>query len=68
VAYFRTGDLDRALSDFTEAIRLSPASANGYLARSTVYAKKGDEARAKADRQKAAELCAVPDKAEGKDP
>jgi hypothetical protein len=31
-------------------------AANGYLARSRVYSKNGDDAYAKADRQKAAEL------------
>ncbi len=52
----RRGDHDRAIADFTAAIRLDPGFVQAYVNRSIAYKGKGDEARAKADMEKAAEL------------
>jgi len=68
VAYSRAVDYDRALTDFGEAIRLNPSYARAYLARSWVYAKKGADTQAKADRQKALELDPSLEKPKGGDP
>ena len=43
------GEYDKAVADFTEAIRLNPKYALAYLFRSTAYEKKGDKAKAEAD-------------------
>ena len=56
VACCRVENYDGALTDFGEAIRLNPEYARAYRARGWVYGKKGDAARARVDRQKAAEL------------
>ena len=40
-AYFRKGDLDRALSDLEDAIRLNPKYALAYATRGMVFEKKG---------------------------
>jgi tetratricopeptide (TPR) repeat protein len=68
VAYSRTGDYDQALADLGEAIRLNPGYARAYLARAWVHAKKGDDAQAKADRQKAGELDPSLEKSDGGNP
>ena len=43
------GDTDRAIADYTEAIRLDPKLANAYNNRGTAYRDKGDTDRAIAD-------------------
>ena len=68
VACFKKRDYDQALAEFGEAIRLDPSFRLAYLARSNTYARKGDEARAKTDRQKAAELDSSPEKSAGGKP
>jgi tetratricopeptide (TPR) repeat protein len=48
-AYLAKGDLDRAIVDFTEAIRLDPKYAEAYYNRGTAYATKGDRESAVGD-------------------
>jgi tetratricopeptide (TPR) repeat protein len=43
------GDLDRAVRDFSEAIRIDPASPDGYFARGETHFKLGQTERAIAD-------------------
>lgn len=47
--YFAVGQLDYAISDYTDAIRIYPALADSYLRRSSAYLGKKDTARAIAD-------------------
>jgi lipoprotein NlpI len=49
LAYAASGDLDRAIADQTEAIRLQPDYANPYNNRALAYYRKRDLARAIAD-------------------
>ena len=49
MAYARRGELDRAISDFTESIRLDPANAAAFYNRSLAYRAKGEHDRARAD-------------------
>ena len=58
VAYALSGDLDRAIADYTKAIELDPHSATAYDNRGRAYAAKGDYTRAVADVTKANELIA----------
>src|SRR5215813_3929982 len=48
-AQFMKGDIDLALSDFSEVLRLSPESAATYFNRALLYHRKGDSGRATAD-------------------
>jgi len=43
------GDFDRAIADFTQAIRLDPKYLEAYLYRAVAYQNKGDNDRAIAD-------------------
>jgi tetratricopeptide (TPR) repeat protein len=49
IAYRDKGDLDRAIADFTEAIRLNPQHAVALGNRGAAYSAKGDNDRAIAD-------------------
>src|SRR5262249_60548282 len=49
LAYQRKRDLDRAIADYHEAIRLDPKYADAYYGRGLTYRKKGDLDRAIAD-------------------
>src|SRR5215471_3207165 len=49
LSYRSKGDLDRAIVDFSEAIRLNPKSPEAYYNRAGAYANKGDLERAIAD-------------------
>ena len=49
VAIAHQGDLERALGDSSEAIRLAPHEADNYLIRAEVWRARGDHARALAD-------------------
>ncbi|MGO8785768.1 MAG: tetratricopeptide repeat protein, partial [Terriglobia bacterium] len=40
--YAERGDSDKAIADFTEAIRLNPQDTKGFIARGNSYARKGD--------------------------
>ncbi len=46
VAYAKTRDFDRALTDFNKALKLKPDFANAYCNRGIVYGKKGDQDKA----------------------
>ena len=54
--YFHSGDLDRALADYTALIRLDANSANAYAYRGFVFATKGEHERAIADYTEAIRL------------
>ena len=49
VEYYNKGDYDRAIADYTQAIRLDPNDANAYSYRAIAYNYKGDYDRAIAD-------------------
>ena len=55
-AYKNLKDYDRALSDYSEALKLDPQYAHAYLNRGWVYAAKNDAARSIADSTRAIEL------------
>ena len=52
-AYWLGGEVDRAIKDWSEAIRLNPMLADAYNNRGTAYFQKGDHQRALADYRKA---------------
>jgi lipoprotein NlpI len=54
--YFRKGDLDRAIADYNEAIRLNPKDFDNFTNRGLVYMHKGDFDRAIADYNEAIRL------------
>jgi tetratricopeptide (TPR) repeat protein len=56
VAFARAGDLDAAISDYTQVIQLNADLANAYYNRGLAYRQKGDSQRAEADFAKARQL------------
>jgi tetratricopeptide (TPR) repeat protein len=54
--FYQNGDYDKAISDYTEAIRLDSNYANAYYSRGLAYRKQGNEAQAQADFRKAKQL------------
>ena len=50
------GDLDKAIADCSQAIRLNPDDAEAYKHRGLAYQEKGDHAKANADLKRAKEL------------
>ena len=48
-AYAKKGDYDKAIADYTEAIRLDPKNAEAYCNRGHAYEEKGDYDKAIAD-------------------
>ncbi len=56
LAYQRKDDLDRAIADYSEAIRLDPKYAEAYYGRGLTYRNKGDVERAIADYNEAIRL------------
>jgi tetratricopeptide (TPR) repeat protein len=55
-AYASKGDNDRAIADYTEAIRLDPNNSQALNNRGFAYASKGDNDRAIADYNEAIRL------------
>ena len=55
-AYRKNGDWERAIADYTEAIRLDPKYTHAYNNRGTAYGGKGDMGRAIADLTEAIRL------------
>jgi tetratricopeptide (TPR) repeat protein len=57
-AYELTGDIDKAIADYSKAIVLAPSNASAYVNRGRAYASKGDQIHAAEDDTKAHELIA----------
>jgi tetratricopeptide (TPR) repeat protein len=55
-AYGRKGDYDRAITDFNQAIRLTPNDTEAYFDRGIAYVMKEDYVRARADWEKVLQL------------
>ena len=55
-AYWKKGDHDKAIADFTKAIELDPKFVPAYDIRGGLYRRKGEDAKADADYRKAREL------------
>ena len=49
MAYEKKGDRDKAIADFTEAIRLDPKSAQAYANRALAYVEKSEYDKAITD-------------------
>lgn len=45
-AYLQQGDLDRAIADYSEALKLTPRNIGAYVSRALAYLRKGDKDRA----------------------
>jgi tetratricopeptide (TPR) repeat protein len=60
VTYLCKDDIDRAIKDFTAAIKTAPNFIEAYQYRSAAYAKKGDTALAQADQDKVSALAGQP--------
>ena len=58
VGYELSGDIDRAIADYTKTIEIKPDNAAAYENRGRAYASKGDYTHAVADAIKASELVA----------
>jgi tetratricopeptide (TPR) repeat protein len=58
--YAVKGDQDKAIADYTEAVRLKPENARAYFNRGIAYKAKGDLDKAEQDLTKAKALWYVP--------
>jgi tetratricopeptide (TPR) repeat protein len=56
LCYAEKIDPNKAIADFTEAIRLVPTNPTFYVSRSLAYRALGDEAKAASDEKRAQEL------------
>ncbi len=63
LAYMKKGDLDHAIADLNEVIRLAPNDSSGYRSRGQIYDMKGGDDRAIADYDQAIQLNADYDQA-----
>ena len=52
----QAGVYDKAIADFSEAIRLDPRNPNHYTNRGRAWASKGDQGKANADFKEAKRL------------
>src|SRR5262245_54479152 len=59
MAHLKRGEYDRAVTAFTEAIRLKPKGANAYAARALAYRSLDDETSALRDEQTVRDLGGV---------
>jgi tetratricopeptide (TPR) repeat protein len=59
--YSKLKQYDKAIADFTGAIRLAPDNQDAYLDRAAAYTALGDSANAERDRKKAAEIAKQPE-------
>jgi tetratricopeptide (TPR) repeat protein len=59
--YSKLKQYDKAIADFTGAIRLAPDNQDAYLDRAAAYTALGDSANAERDRKKAAEIVKQPE-------
>lgn len=53
IAYYKKGDYDNAIAEYTKAIRINPNSALGYQNRGDAYSKEGKKDKAITDFNKA---------------
>ena len=53
---YRNDAFDKAIADYTEAIRLDPNYVKAYHLRGLIYRMKGEQAKAEADLARAKEL------------
>jgi len=56
IEYYQKGEYDKAIAEFTQALKLDPNSAGVYVLRGDAYREKGDTAGAEADFAMAREL------------
>jgi len=56
IGHEKKGDMDAAIADFTEAIRLNPDLAEAHYNRGVVYGSKGDKTNAGKDFARAKQL------------
>ena len=60
MAHYITGQYDRAIADYTEAIRINPNDATAYNNRGVAYEKKGDKTKAEKDFARVKQLGSEP--------
>ena len=54
--FAKKGDLDRAITDFSDAINLDPRDADAYERRASAHERKGEHAQAEVDFARSEEL------------
>jgi Flp pilus assembly protein TadD len=56
LTYGKKGEFDKAIVDYSEAVRIAPNMARRYYGRGYTYWKKGDQSKAEADFAQAKKL------------